>query len=1050
MHGRRLSSVAIALAVLIAAVLMIRAGTERPDMSRLGASPYNEAEQRTGAQRSATADAPPMAVAARDARRVFSGVVRELDRTPLAGAEVSFVVLPVGPMEVDDVSELALSEVVHTDSVGEFQIRRPDGELESRSGVVWVTARDHAAAHHRVEAPDAWGPQCELRLKPARDMAVAVVYADGTPVAGARIVHTGLEDVASGARPRWRPDGERSAFRRDYLTDAAGRARVPRLEGPQRIEAQLGDRRSRPFVGLPGESVQLVLWNTFTAHGSVRFESAAKHLDAVVVAESIRCGARVELARVVVRADCTWSASALPTCDGDEVVVRLEGSGIAPVERSLGRPAAGGSYKVDFAAASGVDAVVLVRGPSGEPVQAATVWSRWYSDGQFFEIERGVGTDGVAMIPVAEGVATYFGARADGLTASPIGPFTYSGPATSPVTLDLLHAGTIRGRCLHRNLPVSDFEVYYWRGSPVDRQVLRVSDAPDGAFLIKDAPLGEVTLCAQSGVYPPKEWRSVEVNSTAESDIELEIVDGRTGRGRIIDAASGEPLASARVQLVTNLPDGTPADRGPFYPVDAGGRFELPGFAPDAGVLWVIAPEHASRIAVTRAEDLFGFDFGVIPLARTQRLELRLVSASALDFSQAWARSYKSPLLPLRTFSNDGHVAWEDVPPRSVQIEVSSGEGLGQLLDLRLAPGKPWVFNVQANGGRKCNVRALVADRSARPSFLEAVLSMHGGLVSRFASFDQLGVASVGAVDGDEIALTIYAEDGNAIGSKITEIPKSTEFWVEVDCRRSGLLIRVIDGSSRPVAGARVVAGSVGSSLNSVFTYFTDSAGECTLSALDLERAWIRASIASLGVSSTTIVDLRRTPATPVLISLAGLHPIRIRLDDRGAACAGVDVRFFFEDGGWADGTQTDEAGRAITQPVGDGRYFVDVDDIGYWPIHHALPYPRTDAETVVQLRRLGGVRLEVRGVGGAVVPGTVIELRSIEFGTTVQQWIDEGRLAAPADGMLTDSGGALVVDGLPNGEYEWRAIAPDGSQATGTTLVPPRARGEQLIALGG
>lgn len=1042
-----LAVVGLALAALIVAWFAIPRGA--PDDAARDGPRREAASSDVAAQSLVVAEATPPGDQRQATAAAFAtGSVRDVSGRPIAGATVSLVRL-TSAKSVVDAAIASSPEYTQTDNDGAFEFRAPGFDPSADIGVIWASAAGHAAAAKRVVAPSDWGPGCRIQLAPATDVELEVVHADGSAAGGAHVLQRGLESVAAGARPYRDEHGIRSAFVRELSTDASGRLSMPRLEGVQQVEARFGELRSRPFVGATSDRLRLVLCETFVAGGRVRSTGSVLPRGAVVIAESVRVGLRAELSRANVELDGAWASEVLPAADCDAVVFRLEGEGLAPIERSIGRPRAGERYAVDFDAEPGVDAIVQVRTPSGEPCAGATVFGRWYRGGSFFDIERRTGADGIARVPVVVGLATSFGARVEGYCALPIGPFTYLEPAVRTLILDLVPSGRIRGRCVRAGEPVADFEVLYWQGRTQDRQALRINDALDGSFVIDDAPSGQVFLCAQSNESPPAETKVVEVVAGNEATVELVLGESRVGRGRIVDAASGEPLGDAQVQLMTSLPDGTSADRGELQPVRSDGTFELRGFPDGTAVVWIVAPSHAPRVALTHTFDRGVADFGVIPLARTQTLELRLASNTNFDFAQAWAQTYDSPLLPLRYFSADGRVVYEDIPPRWVSIQLTLGPNSSEILEARLVAGQPWVYTIQVDGGRRCTVRAVVEPGTQRPDFVESTFRRPSGVTSRYVRFDESGVAQVEGIVGDELVLTAYAGDWTTLGIKHYEIPAVGDLELDLPCGRRDVRARVFDAESRPISGARVALSAEASGLAWVSTYTTDASGECSFPGVYSDRVRLRASAQAHGFSAPVFVDVRELRDEPVVISLAGLSAVRVRLDDRGFACAGVALRVVLDDGSGVDSLQTDEAGRAITQPIGNARLFVEVDDIGYWPIHHALPYPRTDAELVVPLRRLGGVRFEARAPSGAAVPGTRIEMRSLEFGAGVDQWITEGKLATPSEGLTTDVAGELVLDGLPNGEYEWRATAPDGSIASGTTFVPPRARGAQSIVLG-
>ncbi|MCK6445781.1 MAG: carboxypeptidase-like regulatory domain-containing protein [Planctomycetes bacterium] len=729
----------------------------------------------------------------------------------------------------------------------------------------------------------------------------------------------------------------------------------------------------------------------------------------------------------------------------DEVLVRLEGDGLAPIERTIGRPISGSTYHVDFEVEPAVVVPVFVRGPDGTPVSGAVIQARWYRDTRFVEIERSTGTDGIAYVPVLSGSATYYSARTAAGFAPPLGPITFMTAPSEPVLIELARAGRISGRCVRDGQPLRDFEVAYWTNRPADRQLLRVVDAVDGKFVVEDAPIGEVMLCAHSSDWPVGETKAVTLVENGEATVELSVGDACEGRGIVVDAASGEPLTNASVRAITSLPDATSLFRGPIVRVDFDGSFSVRGLPIGEAKLWVTAPEHGEQVALAQSQRGTVTDFGVIPMARAQTLEITLESQSPFDFTLASAQSFNSPLLPLRRFDSTGKLSYEGVPPREVRLHVTVGDMLMELVDLDLVPGRPWRYVIPIDGGRVATIRTKARSSSTEPAFVQAVFRRGAETTSRYVKFDSNGEARVSGIVGEDLTAAVFDANWLLLGSRACSVPATGDFEVEVECELPRLRVRVVDEHDAPVTSATVTAG-VESSLGWMYSHTVDGSGWCSLDPLDAPKIWVRAFAATKGVSAALTVDVDRTDEQAITIRLADLRSARIRLDDRGTPCVGVATRFVSANDFLIHEVWSDASGRAVSLPYGDERGVVVVDDIGYWPIRFELPYPRSEDEVVVPLRRLGGVRFEARAVDGAVVPGAVVELRSVEFGASLQDWIAEGKFTAPSSGFVTDASGVLIVDGLPNGDYEWRATAPDGSQASGIANVPPRARGTRAI----
>jgi hypothetical protein len=120
----------------------------------------------------------------------------------------------------------------------------------------------------------------------------------------------------------------------------------------------------------------------------------------------------------------------------------------------------------------------------------------------------------------------------------------------------------------------------------------------------------------------------------------------------------------------------------------------------------------------------------------------------------------------------------------------------------------------------------------------------------------------------------------------------------------------------------------------------------------------------------------------------------------------------------------------------------VDVLQSGYWR-RDLFVDSTTGGDCIpLQVRRTGGLELEVRSAAGAAIVDATVELRSLEFDVDVADWIAAGRVVAPAGGLRTDTSGRVRVEGLPHGPY--RASVGGGSS---TVEVPAHAVGHaQLV----
>jgi methionine-rich copper-binding protein CopC len=67
------------------------------------------------------------------------------------------------------------------------------------------------------------------------------------------------------------------------------------------------------------------------------------------------------------------------------------------------------------------------------------------------------------------------------------------------------------------------------------------------------------------------------------------------------------------------------------------------------------------------------------------------------------------------------------------------------------------------------------------------------------------------------------------------------------------------------------------------------------------------------------------------------------------------------------------------------------------------------------------------------------LDITSVEFGESVQHWIDQARVSSSSLHLRTDADGRLRLDGLPRGDYAWSVIGADGNPVTGTFTVLPK-----------
>ena len=153
---------------------------------------------------------------------------------------------------------------------------------------------------------------------------------------------------------------------------------------------------------------------------------------------------------------------------------------------------------------------------------------------------------------------------------------------------------------------------------------------------------------------------------------------------------------------------------------------------------------------------------------------------------------------------------------------------------------------------------------------------------------------------------------------------------------------------------------------------------------------------------------------------------LELLLSDDGFPLGGVRVDWLDSGGVRAhERLRSDLAGRLIVQNVGSQPLHLRVQDARYWPTEVRLSPAARRTESMLDVRRRANLNLVVQAPGGLPVADLALELRSVEFGVSIESWATQGliRLGGP---VRTDSTGRLTVAGLPRGAYEWRTTTPD------------------------
>ncbi len=119
-----------------------------------------------------------------------------------------------------------------------------------------------------------------------------------------------------------------------------------------------------------------------------------------------------------------------------------------------------------------------------------------------------------------------------------------------------------------------------------------------------------------------------------------------------------------------------------------------------------------------------------------------------------------------------------------------------------------------------------------------------------------------------------------------------------------------------------------------------------------------------------------------------------------------------------------------------------------YWPLTYVFD-PSDSTPHPLVIRRRGKLEATITRSGSTPIPGARLRLHSVEFDTSVTDWLATGQLEASAVQLQADAQGRVFVHGIPHGTYSWTATGPDGATSSGRLVVPPGATLETALVIG-
>ena len=938
---------------------------------------------------------------------------------------------------------------------GDFEFPSRPPQVPDRPSVIWVTLPGYSAQRllftggpSLVELPNI------IEMVPTGDLLATVVTSIGTPIAGARVIqltYLGKEDPSLGNDLDRRALG---ALYRTYYTDSSGQAHLPTFPGISWVRAETDQFRSIPWSGHAPCSFQLRIAETFSVRGEVFSPPAITSMERTLcVRSSIRDGADLRtLMRTQVRSDGSWGPIELPAQANSSYLFELEGFDLTHEVVSLQSAQPGTMSNIDFHPQVALHTSVRVIDQVGIAITEAIVEATWNAQDAWHTVSASTNGSGIAELGGLENGPTSFTAKAHGFAQSSI-DVELPTSQQSPIELRLGPAGSIQGTCQYHGQPVPSFSIHWWQGQDFRGDNQTFSPAPDGHYLIADAPEGEVWIIASSPLHAQSPAVRVAVKPGELTTANVELQDELVGHGTAIDGVSSKPIAGAVAQLYSHY-RGTRIHvaRAPAL-ADSGGVFELPGVAIGMNVFEVTAPGYQSAEVVRECTREMGADLGIVPLFPRQALNVTLLSSDREDVTQFRVALLGDVEFPERPFDEHGHVQFENIDPGKYTLRVlHPGDLSYDDIRVDVIPGHDSEVRVPLQSQEMSVDVIPPLHQTTIPDGL--VLRVRQGHSDDTLSTDHVygipsnGHVTIRAVEGD-IAIDVLQLDRTCRGFTHAYVTAGSPHAIRVAIDTNPVEFRVVDQSKTEFPNALVGVFCLPDCANWYTQGVSDQFGVCRFVGLTIDTAFVNVGRLPEGFMPAVRMSLRTPTEEPIELRLAPDCLLHVLALERGRPIPGLQLEAFDAHVPASLGlASTDERGEAQFCRVGRGQWLVSLFHPGYWRDQFLVPASCDEQPYPIEVRQVGGIEMEVKDHSGRGSPYLPINFYSEEKDRWVSDWIEEGRVSSPQQGLTTDLAGRVRVLGLPNGAFRWTATLPDGSSLDGHESVPPHGMATVTVTI--
>lgn len=806
--------------------------------------------------------------------------------------------------------------------------------------------------------------------------------------------------------------------------------------------SQLVERAAETGSGLalaPSGSVEdQHLPTVFTVAGLVTFSREEDREPLLVSSFGEILGVASLAGKCDVREDGSWGPVELPVAGFDHFRVRVEGQNTIPQEEVVLPEPAGTEVRVDFDVRVGEELVLVVFDENQEILLDAHVDLRWQNDNFRFVQKtfrpddkgyvRSRGLPPGVVVPMA-GCPGYVTAIFDYVIV-PV-------PPSTGISLQLLPAGKFLGRVTHELQPVRDFDVVFWHAvSSASARRIPVRGGEDGEFALEDLLQGPVVIQVLApGLAPSEPYLTEPGDLASEEPIPFVLRDAARGRGKVIDARTGDPVGHARVQPLVDWEGDYFLENDVSSPVSADGTFEVAAFAHGEPQCRVEAPGYGAAVARGLTGPDGRVDFGLIRLSPAQALDVALIAEEGTDFSQYTLSVRGARRLSERPFSHEGLLHLEGVSAGPNMLCLWSPGLDMRTMDVNLLPGKDWTVEIPLHSPGILNVEVLPAVGDETLPDCRLRLTYHDGEHRRIVQQLRIqnGTARAFGVTRDRVIALVYTADSKPLVSRTIEMRGQDEVSVTLQIGGFGARLRVIDGEGVPVPNVSAYLTSADGDRD-FFSQTTDANGECSIAGVPEEHVLVYLEHPERGSRPATPARLSTDPEELVELVLGEFTALEVQLLYGSAPAPGVRAMLLDASGRIVVyDLFSNESGLVSWPSLERGTYLVRINEPGHWYQDGRVSTEDTHRPVPLRIYRLTSLELELRNAEGLPVAGQAITLFSRDLGADVGGWVGAKLVDASGAGLRTDGTGLLRLDRLPEGVFTWSLTTAAGEVLGGT-----------------